>query len=248
MNKVLLVTGGSRGIGAATAIAAAQAGWSVLVNYRQARVEAEQVVATIRRAGGMADSVAGDVSVETDVLAIFSRCISRFGRLDGLVNNAGILRKAGPLRDFDINRWNQVFGVNVTGTFLCSREAVRLMSRDSGGQGGVIVNLSSMAATLGGAGEFIDYAASKGAVESMTIGLAREVGAEGIRVNAVRPGLITTDIHESGGDSARAERLSPGVPLGRPGTADEVSNAIIWLLSDAASYVTGSIISVSGGR
>ena len=248
MDKVLLVTGGSRGIGAATALAAADDGWTVVVNYREAKPDAETVVAAIRAKGGEAVSIAGDVSQETDVCRIFSFCLDRFGRVDGLVNNAGILSRATPFKDIDLARWNDIFAVNVVGTFLCSREAVRLMSRSAGGSGGVIVNLSSMAAVLGGAGEFVDYAASKGAVNSMTLGLAREVGAEGIRVNAVRPGLIATDIHGSSGDPSRVERLATTVPLGRPGSAEEVSEAIVWLLSDAASYVTGAILPVSGGR
>lgn len=248
MTKVLLVTGASRGIGAATALAAAEDGWDVVVNYRSARSEAEAVVAAIRAKGGSAECIAGDVSREPDVKTLFAQCIEYFGRLDGLVNNAGILRQAARLQDLDMARWNEVFSVNVTGTFLCSREAVRLMSQSGGGSGGSIVNLSSMAAVMGGAGEFIDYAASKGAVESMTIGLAREVGADGIRVNAVRPGLIETDIHGLSGDLNRVRRLAATVPLGRAGTAREVSQAVVWLLSDAASYVTGAVLAVGGGR
>ena len=248
MGKVLLVTGGSRGIGAAIAAAAAENGWSVVVNYRAGKADAEQVVTNIRSAGGTATCVGGDVSRECDVRAIFAHCLERHGRIDGLVNNAGILHHAGKLETFDLARWDAVFAVDVRGAFLCSREAVRLMSTRHGGSGGSIVNLSSMAAVLGGAGEFIDYAASKGAIESMTVGLAREVGAEGIRINAIRPGLITTDIHGSSGDPARAERLATTVPMGRPGSPAEVSEAVVWLLSGAASYVTGAVLAVSGGR
>jgi len=247
MSKVLLITGGARGIGAATALAAAP-DWTVLINYRTARAEADAVVETIRRRGGTASCMMGDVSVERDVRAMFDSCLSAYGRLDGLVNNAGILRHASRLEDFDLARWNEVFAVNVTGTFLCTREAARIMSPRHGGGGGAIVNLSSMAAVLGGAGEFVDYAASKGAVEVMTVGLARELGEDGIRVNAVRPGLITTEIHQSSGDPARAHRLLSTVPLGRAGSPEEVAQAILWLLSDAASYVTGAVVSVSGGR
>lgn len=248
MGKVLLVTGGSRGIGAATALAAADDGWTVVVNYRSAKSEADAVIAAIRAKGGEAVAIAADVSRETDVCRMFSFCFDRFGRVDGLVNNAGILSRAATIKDIDLDRWKDVFAVNVVGTFLCSREAVRLMSLSAGGSGGAIVNLSSMAAVLGGAGEFVDYAASKGAVDSMTIGLAREVGAEGIRVNAVRPGLIATDIHGSSGNPSRVGYLATTVPLGRSGSAEEVSEAIVWLLSDAASYVTGAILPVSGGR
>lgn len=247
MSKVLLITGGARGIGAATALAAAHE-WTVVVNYRSARAEAEAVVAAIRERGGTATSLLGDVSNEDDVKAMFAQCVSMFGRLDGLVNNAGILRQAARLEDFSLDRWNEVFAVNVMGTFLCTREAARIMSRRHGGHGGAIVNLSSMAAVIGGAGEFIDYAASKGAIETMTIGLARELGGDGIRVNAVRPGLITTDIHQSSGDPARTERLLSTVPLGRPGSAEEVAQAIVWLVSEAASYTTGTVVAVSGGR
>lgn len=248
MSKLLLVTGGSRGIGAATCIAAAQAGWHVIVNFRSAISEAETVVKTIIANGGRADLLAGDVSNETDVVNMFATIRNRHGRLDGLVNNAGILPLVGAFEDIELERWNRTFAINTAGTFLCCREAVKMMAPRFGGNGGVICNVTSMAATLGGAGEFIDYGASKGAVETLTIGLSKELGADGIRVNGVRPGLIATDIHESAGDIGRVDRLAKGVPLGRAGTANETAAAIVWLLSAEASYVSGTTIAVSGGR
>ncbi len=248
MGKMLLVTGGSWGIGAATALLAARDGWTVVINYRSASAAAEAVVAGIRARGGEAEALRGDIAREADVTAIYGHIRSRYGRLDGLVNNAGILPRMGRFEDIDPARWNETFAINVTGTFMCSREAVRMMSRRHGGEGGSIVNLSSMAAVYGAPNEFLDYAATKGAIESLTIGLARELGPEGIRVNAVRPGLIDTEIHGSAGDAGRAERLAATVPLGRSGTAEETAEAIVWLLSDAASYVTGTTITVSGGR
>ncbi|MCZ4351784.1 SDR family oxidoreductase [Roseovarius aestuarii] len=248
MSKVILITGGSRGIGAATARAAAKVGWEVLLTYRSDEKAAHAVVAAIRAAGGVAEAVQGDIMHEKDVQTIFTKCTSRFGTLDGLVNNAGILPPVARFEDFDLDRWNRTLAVNTTGTFLCCREAIRIMSPRHGGQGGSIVNVSSMAAVLGAANEFVDYAASKGATEAMTIGLSRELGPDGIRVNGVRPGLIDTEIHQSAGDAGRVARLGDTVPLGRSGTADETAAAIIWLLSDAASYVTGTTIAVSGGR
>lgn len=248
MDKVVIITGASRGIGAAAARAAGREGWRVVVNYRNAADAAEAVVGDIRAQGGVAEAVHGDVSREEDVLRLFGRCMERFGRLDGLVNNAGILPQVGRLRDIDPARWAETFAINVTGSYLCCRAAAQLMSTRTGGRGGAIVNLSSMAAVLGGAGEFVDYAASKGAIESLTVGLSRELGPEGIRVNAVRPGLIDTEIHESAGDADRVQRLASGVPLGRAGTAGEAAEAVAWLLSDAASYVTGTVMAVSGGR
>lgn len=248
MAKTVLVTGGSRGIGAATAMAAARDGWQVVVNYRSAAAEAEAVTARIREGGGEAWAIRGDISVEADVLAIFAAIRVRHGGLQGLVNNAGILPHIGRFEDISLERWNRTLAINTTGTFLCCREAVKLMAPRHGGQGGVIVNVSSMAATLGGAGEFLDYGASKGAVETLTIGLSKELGPDQIRVNAVRPGLIATEIHESAGDAGRAERLLGNVPLGRIGTAGETAATIAWLLSDGASYVTGTSIAVSGGR
>jgi NAD(P)-dependent dehydrogenase (short-subunit alcohol dehydrogenase family) len=248
MEKVLLVTGGSRGIGAATCLAAAREGWRVVVNYRTARDAAEAGGAASRAAGGAAEALAGDVAREDDVLAIFAAIKSHHGRLDGLVNNAGILPRVGAFEEIGLERWNRTFAINTAGTFLCCREAVKMMAPRHGGTGGAICNVSSMAATLGGAGEFIDYGASKGAIETLTIGLSKELGPDRIRVNGVRPGLIATEIHESAGDVGRVDRLAAGVPLGRAGTAGETAAAIVWLLSDAAAYVTGTTIAVSGGR
>lgn len=248
MEKVALITGGSRGIGAATARRLAAAGWSVALTYRSDGAAADAVVSEIAGAGGEALALQGDVSSAEDVKGIFAGCLARFGRLDGLVNNAGVLPPVGKFEDIDLARWQRTLQVNTTGTFLCCQNAVRLMAPRYGGRGGAIVNLSSMAATLGAPGEFLDYAASKGAVESLTVGLAKELGADGIRVNAVRPGLIETDIHGSAGDATRVSRLAGTVPLGRSGTADETAAAIAWMLSDEASYVTGSTLTVSGGR
>ncbi|WP_372922544.1 SDR family oxidoreductase [Roseovarius sp.] len=248
MTRVLLVTGASRGIGAEVARIAARSGWHVIVNYNTSADQASALVADIAAFGGTAEALHGNVADTRDVAAMFSMCRERHGRLDGLVNNAGILPEISRFEDIDPERWQRTFSVNTVGTFLCCREAVRLMSPRHGGQGGAIVNLSSMAAALGAANEFVDYGASKGAVESMTIGLSRELGPDGIRVNAVRPGLIDTEIHGSAGDQSRTQRLIHSVPLGRPGSAAEAGEAVVWLLSEAASYVTGSILSVSGGR
>lgn len=248
MEKVVLITGGSRGIGAATARTAARGGWRVVLSYRNDEDAAAGVVRDIQVGGGAADAIRGDVGQEADVEAMFALCQDRYGRLDGLVNNAGILPPSGRFEDIDLARWTNTFAINTAGTFLCCRQAVRMMSPRHGGNGGAIVNVSSMAATLGGAMEFTDYAASKGAIDTLTTGLAKELGADRIRVNGVRPGLIDTEIHASSGDAARVGRLAKGVPLGRAGTAQETADAIVFLLSDAASYITGSILSVSGGR
>jgi NAD(P)-dependent dehydrogenase (short-subunit alcohol dehydrogenase family) len=206
------------------------------------------VVDTIRNNGGNAIGVQADVAIESDVIRLFDACQDAFGTPRGLVNNAGILEPQMPVRSMPLDRLNRVFATNVIGSFLCAREAVRRMSFSSGGNGGAIVNMSSAAARLGAPGEYVDYAASKGAIDSMTIGLAREVAADGIRVNAVRPGLIYTDMHASGGEPGRVDRLRDAVPLGRGGAAEEVAEAVLWLLSDAASYTTGSILEVTGGR
>lgn len=245
-NGVLIVTGGSRGIGAACALRAAQDGWAVGVNYIASAAAAQEVVAAIIDAGGRAVVLAGDVADEHAVHAMFDLAERQLGPVSGLVNNAGILHRAALFRDLTLPRWEQTFATNTTGSFLCAREAVRRMV--AAGRAGSIVNLSSMAAPLGAPGEYVDYAASKGAIESMTIGLARELGPLGIRVNAVRPGLIDTDMQAASGDPNRATRLLGSVPLGRVGTASEVAEAIVWLLSDAASYITGAILPVSGGR
>lgn len=246
--KVLLVTGAGRGIGAATALLAAARGYAVCVNYLNNQAAAESVVAAITHAGGRAIAVAADVAQEAEVLRMFGIVDQTFGRLTALVNNAGILARQMRLEHMDAARLNHVFATNITGSFLCAREAVRRMSSRHGGAGGAIVNLSSMAARLGAPGEYIDYAASKGAIDAMTVGLAREVAAEGIRVNAVRPGVIHTEIHASGGEPDRIERVKGSVPMQRGGQAIEVAQAILWLLSEEASYTTGSFIDVAGGR
>ncbi|WP_448682071.1 SDR family oxidoreductase [Pseudomonas nicosulfuronedens] len=248
MKKVMLITGASRGIGAATALLAAQRGFAVAINYRREREAAEALVTQITAAGGKARAFAADVANEDDVLRLFREVDQAFGRLDVLVNNAGILERQMRLEDMDVARLQRVFAVNVTGTFLCCREAVKRMARKQGGEGGSIVNVSSMASRLGSPNEYIDYAAAKGAVDSLTIGLAKEVAAEGIRVNAVRPGLIRTEIHASGGEPGRVERLQSAIPLGRGGEAEEVARAILFLASDESSYSTGSFVDVSGGR
>jgi NAD(P)-dependent dehydrogenase (short-subunit alcohol dehydrogenase family) len=220
----------------------------VCLTYRTDRQSAEAVVREIEANGGRAIAVACDVAREQDVANLFERAQNAFGTIRGLINNAGILAPASPLATISLDRWNATIATNLTGTFLCAREAVRRMSPAAGGAGGSIVNISSMAAVLGAPDEFIDYAASKGGVDALTIGLAKEVAAQGIRVNGVRPGLIDTAIHASSGDPQRAARLAPGVPMQRTGTAQEVANLIVWLLSDQASYCTGTIVNVSGGR
>jgi len=246
--KIVLVTGASRGIGAATAKLAAAQGYSVCVNYRQRRDDADAVVSAITSAEGQAIAIQADVSVEADVVRMFDECDKRLGRLSALVNNAGILETQTRLDAMDAARLQRVFSTNIIGTFLCAREAVRRMSTKHGGAGGAIVNVSSMAARLGAPREYVDYAASKGAIDTFTIGLAGEVAEEGIRVNAVRPGLVYTEIHASGGEPGRVDRVKTAVPMKRGGTPDEVARAILWLLSDDASYTTGSILDVSGGR
>ena len=247
MPDVMIVTGGSRGIGAATAILGAKAGYAVVVNYASNREAADKVVAAIEADGGSAIAVKGDVGVEADILAIFEAA-DRVGTLTALVNNAGVVDAALPLAEMSADRLDRMFRINVTGSFLCAREAVRRMATSRGGKGGGIVNLSSVAAKLGGPGQYVDYAASKGAIDTFTVGLAKEVIDEGIMVGAVRPGIIDTDIHASGGQPNRVAELGPGLPMRRAGTADEVARAIMWLLSGEASYSTGAIIDVSGAR
>jgi NAD(P)-dependent dehydrogenase (short-subunit alcohol dehydrogenase family) len=244
----LLVTGGGRGIGAETARLAAARGYTVCVNYRSNRAAAEAVVVSIESSGGKAVAIGADVSVEADVLRLFETIDARVGRLTALVNNAGVLERQARVEEIDAARISRVFATNVTGAFLCAREAVKRMSAAHGGAGGAIVNVSSRAAQLGAPGEYVDYAASKAALDTLTIGLAREVAGEGIRVNGVRAGIIYTDIHANGGEPGRVDRLGPQLPMKRGGHAIEVARAILWLLSDEASYSTGTFIDVAGGR
>jgi NAD(P)-dependent dehydrogenase (short-subunit alcohol dehydrogenase family) len=245
---VLLITGASRGIGAAAALRAATAGWDVAVNYTRDVAAAEAVVAQVRATGRRALALRADVADEAAVLAMFGRIDAELGMLGGLVNNAGVVDVAARVDGMSLARLQRMFSINVIGSMICAREAVRRMSTRHGGRGGAIVNLSSAAARLGAPGQYVDYAAAKGAIDTFTLGLARELAAEGVRVNGVRPGIIATDIHASGGEPDRAERLAPMVPMQRAGTADEVAAAIVWLLSTEASYVTGTTIDVAGGR
>jgi len=246
--KVVLVTGGSRGIGAEVAMLAASRGWRVAVNYASNRRAALGVVEFITASGGEALAVAGNVGEERDVLAMFEAVDGHFGRLDGLVNNAGVVDRKARLDEMSVERLTRMMTINVIGSLLCAREAVKRMSTRHGGRGGAIVNLSSIAAKLGAPGEYVDYAASKGAVDSFTVGLAREVAEEGIRVNAVSPGIIDTEIHASGGQPGRVAAMRGVVPMKREGKAHEIASAVLWLLSDEASYATGAILNVSGGR
>ncbi|MBX3599070.1 MAG: SDR family oxidoreductase [Rubrivivax sp.] len=248
MDRILLVTGGSRGIGAATARLAAARGWDVAINYTRDAAAAEHVAADVRAAGRRALLLQADVADEAQVLAMFARLDAEWGRLAGLVNNAGVVDVAQRVDEMSAARIRRMFEINVFGSLWCAREAVRRMSTRHGGSGGAIVNLSSVAAKLGAPAQYVDYAAAKGAIDTFTLGLAREVAAEGVRVNAVRPGVIATEIHASGGQPDRAERLAPQVPMQRPGSAEEVAEAVVWLLSDAASYTTGAVLDVGGGR
>ena len=248
MNPTLLITGGSRGIGAATALLAAQQGYAVAVNYATNSLAADEVVRQIRANGGNAMTVQADVGVEAQVMAMFEKIDAKLGRLTALVNNAGVVDVAARVDEMSVERLKRMFDINVLGSFLCAREAVKRMSTRHGGAGGAMVNVSSVAARLGGAGQYVDYAASKGAIDAFTVGLAKEVATEGIRVNAVRPGIIETEIHASGGQPDRVRQMAPLVPMQRAGSALEVAQAIMWLLSDASSYTTGSMVDVAGGR
>ncbi|MFV2032160.1 MAG: SDR family oxidoreductase [Gammaproteobacteria bacterium] len=248
MQKVMLITGASRGIGAETARLAAQAGYALCINYRDSESQANELVEYAQGQGLTAIAVKADVSVEAEVMAMFQTIDQQLGRLSALVNNAGILEAQSSFEHFSVDRLQRVFNTNIIGCFICAREAIRRMSTDHGGLGGAIVNLSSRASVIGAPNEYIDYAASKGAIDTMTIGLASEVGSQGIRVNAVRPGLIYTDMHADGGEAGRVDRLKSNIPMRRGGLPIEVARAIMWLLSDEASYTTGSFIEVSGGR
>ena len=248
MTRTCLITGASRGIGRAVAIQAGRLGWRVGVNYAANAAAAEETVAATVAAGGQAIAIPGDVAVEADVIAMFDATEKAFGPIDALVNNAGIVGPKSPLAEMSLERMKRIFDINVLGAYLVAREGARRMPTDRGGPGGAIVNLSSAAARLGSPGQYLDYAGSKGAIDTMTIGLAKELAAGGVRVNGIRPGIIDTDIHAAGGEPDRAAQLGPSAPLGRAGTADEVAEAVIWLLSDAASYVTGMTMDVTGGR
>jgi NAD(P)-dependent dehydrogenase (short-subunit alcohol dehydrogenase family) len=248
LSKLVLITGASRGIGAATALLAARQGYAVAVNYASNSLAADEVVQQIRQSGGQAMAVQADVAREAQVLAMFEKIDAKFGRLSALVNNAGVVDMTTRVDAITLPRLQRIFEINVFGSFLCAREAVRRMSTRHGGAGGAIVNVSSAAARLGAPGQYVDYAAAKGAIDTFTIGLAKEVAAEGIRVNAVRPGLIETGIHASGGLPQRAHDLAPQVPMQRPGSAEEVAESIVWLLGENSSYTTGALLDVAGGR
>jgi len=248
MQPIVLITGGSRGIGAATALLAARKGYAVAVNYTSNSLAADEVVRQIRDGGGSAITVQADVAVESQVLALFDKIDAKLGPLSSLVNNAGVVDVACRVDTMTVDRLQRMFNTNIIGSFVCAREAVKRMSTRHGGSGGSIVNVSSAASRVGSPGQYVDYAASKGAIDTFTLGLAKEVAAEGIRVNAVRPGIIATDIHASGGEPDRAQRLATQLPMQRPGTALEVAQAIVWLMGVDASYTTGALLDVSGGR
>jgi NAD(P)-dependent dehydrogenase (short-subunit alcohol dehydrogenase family) len=246
--KTILVTGGTRGIGRATALKCARKGWSVALNYLSNQPAAEETAREVRAAGGHAITLQGDVAEEADVITMFGAAESRLGRLDGVVINAGIVAPSLQLADMESARLKRMFDVNVYGAYLCARESARRLSKDRGGGGGAIVLISSAASRLGSPFEYVDYAGSKAAIDTLTIGLAKELGQQGVRVNAVRPGLIETDIHASGGQPDRARRIGATTPMGRAGRPEEVAEAIVWLLDDGASYTTGAILDVAGGR
>lgn len=247
-DRVVLITGGSRGIGSQTAILAAEKGWHVVISYRSEDDKAQEVIKQIEALGQKGLAIKSDVASEVEVIALFERIDSEFGRLDALVNNAGILETACTVVEMSVARLQRVFNVNIVGSFMCAQQAIKRMAVSSGGKGGSIVNLSSAAARLGSANEFVDYAASKGAIDTFTLGLSKEIAGDGIRVNAVRPGLIVTDIHADSGDASRPERLKHGVPMQRSGSAREVATSIVWLISEEASYVNGALLDVTGGR
>lgn len=246
--KTIFITGGTRGIGRATALNCARNGWRLALNYRSDEPAADETAREVRAAGGHAITLRGDVAVEAEVVSMFDEAQSKLGRIDGVVINAGIVAPSLPLADMDSARLKRMFEVNVYGAYLCARESARRLSKDRGGHGGSVVLVSSAASRLGSPFEYVDYAGSKGAIDTLTIGLAKELAQQGVRVNAVRPGLIETDIHASGGQPDRAKRLGAGTPMGRAGRPEEVAEAIVWLLGDGASYTTGAILDVAGGR
>ena len=246
--KTVLITGASRGIGRETALLCGKRGWSVAINYAGNEKAAEDAAKAVRELGGKAITIKGDVAVEADVIAMFDETVKVLGPLTGVVINAGIVAPSLPVAEMSLERMKRIFDVNVLGAYLCARECARRLPRDKGGQGGAVVLVSSAASRHGSPFEYVDYAGSKGAVDTLTIGLAKELAAHGARVNAVRPGLTETDIHASGGEPGRAWRLGVTTPMGRPGRPEEIAEAILWLLSDEASYATGAILDVSGGR
>ena len=248
MTKAILITGGSRGIGRAACLLAAQRGWSVGVNYVKDKKAAEWTVAEVERLGGKAVALPGDVSQESDVISMFDGAVKAFGVINGTVINAGIVAPTARLVDMSVERMRRVFEVNILGAYICAREAARRMSRSRGGRGGSIVLISTVASRSGGPDVYVDYAGAKGAVDTLTLGLSKELGREGVRVNAIRPGVIDTEIHASGGEPDRAHKIGATVPLGRPGAPQEIGDAIVWLLSDASSYTSGAIIEIAGGR
>ena len=247
-SKLVVITGGSRGIGAESAILAAQKGWNVVITYRAQLSDAEAVIKNIIKLGKRALAIKVDIANEQDIYNLFNTVDKEFGRLDALINNAGIIATISSFVDISPERIRDVFNVNVVGSFICAQEAVKRMSINSGGKGGTIVNISSAAARIGSPNEFIDYAASKGAIDTLTLGLSKEVASQGIRVNAVRPGLISTDLHADAGDKDRPEKLKEFIPMQRAGKPSEVANSIVWLISEEASYVNGALLDVTGGR